>query len=77
MTNEEAIKIFTESEKCFCKHGAYKDCNSRCKYREALNMAIKALEQTSHLIARPCEMCEFYTEDGCSKWECVFEEDKE
>lgn len=45
MTNEEAIKTFTESEKCFCKHGAYKDCNSRCKYREALDLAIKALEQ--------------------------------
>lgn len=40
---------------------------------EALDMAIKALGQISHLKDRPCEACEFYTEEGCSKWECVFE----
>lgn len=40
---------------------------------EALEMAIKALGQISHLKDRPCEACEFYTEEGCSKWECVFE----
>lgn len=22
---------------------------------------------------RPCESCEFHTEKGCSKWDCVFE----
>ena len=37
------------------------------------DIAIQALEQISHLKDRPCEACEFYTEEGCSKWECVFE----
>lgn len=41
---------------------------------EALDMAIKALEQTSHLKGRPCEVCDFHSDNGCSKWKCVFEE---
>ena len=72
MTNEEAREILKRVE--IAKPIKFEDY---ADMREALDMAIKALEQTSHLIARPCEMCEFYTEDGCSKWECVFEEDKE
>ena len=43
----------------------------------AYDMAIKALEQTSHLIDRPCEACEFHKENGCCKWSCVFEEVEE
>lgn len=26
------------------------------------------------LIDRPCGACKFHTEQGCSKWTCVFEE---
>ena len=35
---------------------------------------IKALEQRSHLKGRPCEVCEFHSDNGCSRWRCVFEE---
>lgn len=42
-------------------------------YGTAIAEAIKALEQISHLTDRPCPVCEFHKEDGCSKWECVFE----
>ena len=42
-------------------------------YGTAIAEAIKALEQISHLTDRPCSVCEFHKEDGCSKWECVFE----
>lgn len=45
MTNQEAIKTLKEADTCFCKHGAFKDCHSRCKYKDALDMAIRALEQ--------------------------------
>ena len=45
MTNQEAIKTLKEADTCFCKHGAFKDCHSRCKYKDALDIAIKALEQ--------------------------------
>lgn len=24
---------------------------------------------------RPCNVCEFHTEEGCNKWSCVFEEE--
>lgn len=43
-------------------------------YYEALDVAIKALEQINCLTGRPCEVCEFHSENGCSKWKCVFEE---
>ena len=42
-------------------------------YGTAIAEAIKALEQISHLTDRPCSVCEFHKEDGCSKWNCVFE----
>ncbi len=42
----------------------------------AFNMAIKALEQISHLKDRPCEACEFHSYKGCHKWSCVFAEVK-
>ena len=48
MSNDEAIKIIKESDSCFCKHGAYKHCNSKCKYRDALDVAIKALEDKGY-----------------------------
>lgn len=72
MTNEEAIKILK---------GAIKKPNTKDGYLgQAIDLAIKALDQISHLKDRPCEACEFYTGEawGCSKWECVFEgSDKE
>lgn len=73
MTNEEAIRRM----EC-CRNFLANNFSDMGESNfTAFNMAIKALGQTSHLIARPCEVCEFYTEDGCSKWECVFEEDEE
>lgn len=45
MNNSEAKQTILEADSCFCKHGAYKDCHSGCKYREALDAAVKALEQ--------------------------------
>ena len=40
--------------------------------REIIDMAIKALDQVSHLNDRPCEACEYHKETGCVKWECIF-----
>ena len=28
-----------------------------------------------HLIDRPCNVCEFHKENGCCKWDCVFEKE--
>ena len=39
---------------------------------DALEMAIKALENIGHLKDRPCSVCEFHKENGCCKWTCVF-----
>lgn len=40
--------------------------------KEALDMAIQALENIGHLKDRPCSACEFRKENGCCKWDCVF-----
>lgn len=63
MTREEAINILNG------------DNLNRCaqKEREALEMAIKALENIGHLTDRPCSVCEFRKENGCCKWDCVFD----
>ena len=41
---------------------------------DALEMAISALELITHLNNRPCEACEYHSDNGCSKWDCVFDE---
>ena len=62
ISNEEAIEVFkNDIEICTIQQ------------EQARKLAIKALDQISHLKDRPCEACEFHTEEGCSKWECVFE----
>jgi len=40
--------------------------------QQALDMAIKALENISHITDRPCDVCEFHSEQGCTQWKCVF-----
>lgn len=43
-------------------------------HREAIDMATSAIELIGHLNNRPCEACEFHKEDGCCKWNCVFDD---
>ena len=40
---------------------------------DTFDNAIKALENIGHLTDRPCSVCEFHKENGCCKWDCVFE----
>ena len=40
MTDQGAIDTILSQERCFCLHGAYKDCNSQCPIREALDHMI-------------------------------------
>lgn len=74
MTNQEAI-AWIKSIKDKYIHGGDDDFDE--KRKKSLDVAIKALEKISHLIDRPCEACEFRKDNGCCKWGCVFEEDKE
>ena len=34
----------------------------------------KENDKLKYLKGRPCEVCEFHSDNGCSKWKCVFEE---
>lgn len=62
MTREEAITYGKEQLEIF---GGL--------HREFIEMAIKAIENISHLTDRPCDACEYHKENGCSRWSCVFE----
>ena len=37
------------------------------------DMAITALELMDTLIDRPCSACRYHKENGCCKWNCVFD----
>ena len=41
-------------------------------YGTDIDEAIEAIEQISCLTDRPCSVCRFKTENGCSCYECVF-----
>ena len=79
MTPQEAREILQQirKQKCVseCDYGCkLYELETFCLEEKALDTAIKALEQTSHLKGRPCEVCEFHSDNGCSKWKCIFEE---
>lgn len=40
---------------------------------DTFEMAKQAVENIGHLTDRPCDVCEFHKENGCCKWDCVFE----
>lgn len=65
MNNKEALSLIAS----YLKEGYAHNIND---YREALITASKALESISHLNNRPCDACEFHTENGCTQWTCVF-----
>ena len=65
MTREESIYEFKNAAWLGTDH-------SRARTEEAVDTAIKALENIGHLTDRPCDVCEFHGENGCSQWTCVF-----
>lgn len=69
MTKEDAIKALQIAHDSICD---YSENQSGMGYIEALEIAIKAIENIGHLKDRPCDACEFFGEHGCSKWTCVF-----
>ena len=47
--------------------------NGYTEQEQALEMGIKALELIDTLTERPCEVCKHHKENGCCKWNCVFD----
>ena len=73
MTKEEAIEVL-EKMKYPYKGNKYRMMISNVvRDNEAIDMAIQALENIGHLKDRPCSACEFRKENGCCKWDCVFD----
>lgn len=71
MTKERAIEELKDIKSAYANRelGELRLMRSEV---QALEMAIKALENIGHLTDRPCSVCEFQKENGCCKWTCVF-----
>lgn len=41
---------------------------------KAHRYAVNCVERIGYLKDRPCEACVFHDEDGCNKYDCVFDE---
>ena len=76
MTREEVIDTLNSLKQYYNDKNEDSYVGLDNEDNEALDMAIQALEQISHLTDRPCSVCEFNKEDGCSKWNCVFETER-
>lgn len=74
MKIEDAVKIITKVNDGI-KEGDKKGLITveRC-LDERFETAVKALELMSLLKDRPCDACKYHGENGCSKWNCVFDE---
>ena len=65
MTNENARKWLSDMLKNF-------DLPQE-QQQTALEQGIKALELLDTLTDRPCSVCRHHKENGCCKWDCVFD----
>ena len=71
MTREESIEEL-QAIKSEYSYRELHEARLMKSEEQALDMAIKALENIGHLTDRPCDVCEFHKENGCCKWTCVF-----
>lgn len=69
MTNKDAIDFFEDNFVVINSHGH----NTEEEENEAVNMAINAFVLLDTLTDRPCSVCRHRKENGCSKWDCVFD----
>ena len=82
MTNEQAKAIIQKEYLCVDRDCDIERSCGKCDLMiptkepilEAYKRAMLALDLFSHIKERPCEVCEFHKEKGCSKWDCVFDE---
>jgi len=65
MENKEALSLIES----YLKSGYAHNVDD---FKQALKIAVKAIESISHITDRPCDVCEFHTEQGCTQWKCVF-----
>ena len=65
MKNKQAIEVLNTYD--------MSEDNEDKEFIEAVKIAIKAIENINHLKDRPCSVCEFRKENGCCKWDCVFD----
>ena len=64
MTTQQAIAKFKEAE-----HDYY----IKIEYLGAIKAGIHALELLNVITDRPCTVCKYHKENGCCKWDCVFD----
>lgn len=45
-----------------------------CDMTDICDYSINCIEPIGCLKERPCEACIYHGDDGCKKWDCVFDE---
>lgn len=81
MTREEAIEIIKKEYACVDADCDVERSCGKCELHmpskepilQAYEMAIVDMQNIRHLKDRPCDVCEFRKENGCCKWDCVFD----
>lgn len=72
MKNQNEISILSELRSGYSSFDDKEE-----PFYHALSEGIKALRLIGYLNDRPCTVCKFHGENGCCKWNCVFEDQKE
>ena len=74
MTNNEALEIIEPTIKVYETLAAMDGDTSGNEYVQAVKKSVSAMRKLSYLTGRPCEVCSCHSENGCSAWECAFDE---
>lgn len=72
MTRKEAIEELKAIQSCYSNR-EFEEKRLMKSEEEALCMAIVALSLLNVITDRPCSVCKHHKENGCSKWDCVFD----
>ena len=69
MKKEECVELLNDAMTSFRNRGEY-----HTKFDDAFTEAISAIEKIQCLTDRPCSVCKYHSEKGCSQWNCIFDE---
>lgn len=74
MSKFEAIPNIEENIKIIQDYIIFNHMSDFPKIQKAMEDAVDALWLIDQLKDRPCAACKFHKQNGCSQWECVFDD---
>lgn len=82
MTNKQAKAIIEKEYKCVDRDCDIERSCGKCDLMiptkepilEAYKVAMEVIDLIGYIKDRPCSVCKFHSKNGCSKWDCVFDD---